>query len=167
MFVYLQDYPGLEVHYQIAEPSVEALEAHVAHVAERTAQRAALPQEQQRYYVIQVTGSQFRAANASERKVLGEWLKRDFDEMKERMVGACFVMDSMIARGALTAVFWLSTLPAPYHVEATLDRAVARARSMMSDAGLPLPPVLDEGGAAVIEAEFQRRMGAVSEAAGA
>ena len=93
----------------------------------------------------------FPAAGAAERKILSEWMARDFDLLRSCSLGVGFVIDSGLVRGALTAVFWLSRLPSPYRVHATLEEALRVAIEQVEAANLPVAPELRGGVARLVK----------------
>ena len=141
MFRYIE-FGTIEVHRQITPPNVEALKAHVEHVSARM--RGRTQRLSPKVYTIQDNAG-FPPAGAGERKVLAEWMERDFELIRSSSLGVGFVIDSTLVRGALTAVFWLSKLPAPYRVHGTAEEALQVAIEQVEAAGLEVAPELRRG----------------------
>jgi hypothetical protein len=156
MFRYIETFRPLEVHVQVSDPSEDGLRAHFEYVSSRMKARRTMPRSQRLTYVIQHNGGRFRQANARERNMLADWLKTDAELMRETSAGVGFVIDSTLVRGALTAVFWLSNMPMPHRVHATLDDAVAVAIRELEVKGIGVPEPVRVRGAAVLAPELAR-----------
>lgn len=146
MFRYVE-FGSIELHKQIAPPSVEGVQAHVEHVTARMRSRA--QRLSPKVYTIQ-DNSGFAPAGAGERKVLSAWVEREFELIRSASTGIGFVIDSTLVRGALTAVFWLSNLPTPYRVHGTLSEALDAAIKAVEGEGLVVAPELRSSGAALL-----------------
>lgn len=142
MFRYVE-FGSIELHQQIAPPSVEGIQAHVDFLSERM--RSRLRRQSPKVYTIQ-DNSGHPPAGAAERKVLSDWMARDFELIRSGTLGVGFVIQSAMVRGALTAVFWLSKLPAPYRVHGTLDEALRVAMEQVEAEGLTVAPELKGAG---------------------
>lgn len=138
MFRYIE-FGTIELHKQIEAPNAEGMRAHVSAVTERM--RSRLRRGSPLVYAIQDNRG-FPPAGAAERKILGEWMEKEFDLIRSSSIGVGFVIDSALVRGALTAVFWLSRLPAPYRVHPSLDEALRVAIEQVEAAGLQVAPQL-------------------------
>lgn len=142
MFRYIE-FGTIELHKQIEAPTAEGMRAHVACVSERMRNR--IRRGSPMAYTIQ-DNCGFPPAGAAERKILSEWMAQDFDLLRSCSLGVSFVIDSGLVRGALTAVFWLSRLPSPYRVHATLEEALRVAIEQVEAAGLPVAQELKSTG---------------------
>jgi len=153
MFVYLETFRPIEVHVQVAQPSVEGLKQHIAYTTARMRDRGRSP-GQDLVYVIQHHRRGFRQTNAVERKLLADWMKTEADLMKATSLGISFVLESSLVRGALTAVFWLTSTPVPYRVHSTLDDALITAIRAVKARGLSVSAALENGGPGFLQAQL-------------
>ncbi len=145
MFRYAR-FGSIELHQQIARATVEGLEGHVSVISDRMRRRS---RHDPKVYTIQDNGD-FPPAGAAERRVLSDWMARDFELIRTGTLGVGFVIPSAMVRGALTAVFWLSKLPAPYRVHGTLNEALQIAIVEVEAEGLIVAPELKSRGVAVL-----------------
>lgn len=154
MFRYSEKLWPFWFYVQVEDPSEAGLTAHFDYVSARMRERAHLARERRYAYVIQITDRSFRQANANERTLLAQWIARDTELMQATAVGVGFVLDSVLVRGALTAVFWLSRMPVPHRVHASLDQALLAAIHTIEDAHLPLPAGFRSQGLSIAQAEI-------------
>jgi len=73
------------------------------------------------------------------RKRQAEWMKANADITRLNCVGIGFVIDSSLVRGILTAILWLSDMPAPYTVVGTFAEAEQWCEKQLSAHGVTLP----------------------------
>ena len=74
------------------------------------------------------------SSSAKQRQRQAAWMKQHEAPSRLHSAGYAFVIPSTIVRGALTAVLWLSPMPAPYVVVATFAEAQAFCMKMLSEA---------------------------------
>lgn len=79
---------------------------------------------------------------AVQRRKQAAWQAHHADELRKNVVGTAFVIDLPIIRGVLTAILWLSPLPQPHVVVATLDEADRWALERLHASGVAAPSVL-------------------------
>jgi hypothetical protein len=60
------------------------------------------------------------------------WNTKHRDRIRDRVAGMAFVIPSAVIRGALTAIFWMQPLEAPYVVVKTRDEALAACHHWLS-----------------------------------
>lgn len=73
-------------------------------------------------------------SSAKQRQRQAAWMKQHEAPSRLHSAGYAFVIPSTIVRGALTAILWLSPMPAPYVVVATLAEAESFCLKMLSEA---------------------------------
>jgi hypothetical protein len=73
------------------------------------------------------------SVTASQRKLQAEWLTTHGARIRECTGGLAFVLPSPLVRGVLTAILWMSPLPAPHAVVASLSAAEARCQKWLDD----------------------------------
>lgn len=73
-------------------------------------------------------------SNAEQRRMQAEWIAKNTEVLGSRTAGVSFVISSAVVRGGLTAILWLSNMPCPYRVTATLDESLAWARELQGAA---------------------------------
>ena len=73
-------------------------------------------------------------APPSQRKMQAEWLKANEHTIQQCSLGMAFVIRSPIVRGVMTAVLWLSRLPVPHKVTATVADAKTWAEQRLAEA---------------------------------
>ena len=95
-----------------------------------------------------------------------DWLNTCRPMLDECLVGVAFVMPSVLVRGALTAIFWLSRLSAPHVVYKDLDDALGWALELARERKLPLCPALEFDGVEAFRSQLQRRIPTPSAATG-
>lgn len=79
-------------------------------------------------------------APASVRKAQADWMKKNATVTRQNCVGIAFVMTSAVVRGALTAILWMSDMPAPYTVVATVEEAERWCTEKLGAHGVTVPP---------------------------
>ena len=67
------------------------------------------------------------SASARIRKRQAQWIEEHKDATRVACAGIAFVIDSVVVRGVLTAILWMSELNAPHKVFATSEAANAWA----------------------------------------
>lgn len=73
-------------------------------------------------------------SSAKQRQKQAAWMKQYEAPSRLHSAGYAFVIPSTIVRGALTAILWLSPMPAPYVVVATLAEAEAWSLKVLAQA---------------------------------
>ncbi len=73
-------------------------------------------------------------SSAKQRQKQAAWMKQHEAPSRLHSAGYAFVIPSTVVRGALTAILWLSPMPAPYVVVATLGEAESFCFKMLSEA---------------------------------
>lgn len=68
---------------------------------------------------------------ATQRRKQAEWMKANDEVLRSYSAGYAFVISSPLVRGALTAILWLQSLPAPFTVVATFSEAERWARAQL------------------------------------
>lgn len=68
----------------------------------------------------------------SQRRLMGDWMKKNDEATRATCAGFAFVMESAIQRGLLTAVLWIHPLPAPHLICASLGDAAAWCREQLA-----------------------------------
>lgn len=154
MFVLVHTVDPLDIYCQVEDSTEQALAAHLDRASARM--QDLLQSEAPRRYVIQVTCARFRSADPRCRKLLATWMQREKETIRAVQIGTCFVTDSILARGALTAVLWLARLPTPHSVAACLPDAITHATKACRRSGLTVSPDLEAEGAALVASELQR-----------
>ncbi len=128
------------------------------HITTLPARLRARLSKRTRSYLIHVTSGACRSAGPKGRKLMSDWLARDFELIRATSLGTCYVIDPFLARGALTAILWLSEMSTPYKVESTLEAALGHASSAMEGAGLLVPTPLVSGGANALREQVRRQL---------
>ncbi|MEZ4254959.1 MAG: hypothetical protein R3A78_04470 [Polyangiales bacterium] len=70
-------------------------------------------------------------ATATQRRIAAEFERRTADYDKVWCAGVAIVADSPLARGLVTAVFWMAPPIYPYKVAASLSEALVWARAQL------------------------------------
>ncbi|PRQ04976.1 hypothetical protein [Enhygromyxa salina] len=83
---------------------------------------------------------------AVQRRIYADWINASGDLLDGCLVGAAFIMPSIVVRGALTAVFWVARLSAPHTVHSTLEGGLNWALDLARREGLPLSVALEREG---------------------
>ena len=78
--------------------------------------------------------------SARQRAKQADWLKANRETLQQYSLGTVFVISSAMVRGALTAILWMSPMPAGHTVVGTLEEGEHWAYERMVAAGVPLPP---------------------------
>ncbi len=73
------------------------------------------------------------------RKRQAEWMKANAEATRLNCAGIGFVINSSLVRGVLTAILWLSDMPAPYTVVGTLAEAEDWCEKELGAHGVTLP----------------------------
>jgi hypothetical protein len=73
-------------------------------------------------------------SNAEQRRMQADWIAKNAEVLRGRTAGVSFVISSAVVRGGLTAILWLSNMPCPYRVTATLEESVQWARELQGAA---------------------------------
>jgi len=79
------------------------------------------------------------AASPRVRQQQADWMKKNAMITKVNCVGLAFVINSTVVRGVLTAVLWLSDLPAPYCVVGTVGEAEQWCRDRLAESKVQIP----------------------------
>ena len=70
----------------------------------------------------------------SQRRAMGDWMKQNQQAAAATCAGFAFVIPSAIVRGALTAILWISPMPAPHALFGEMGPALTWAREQLRDA---------------------------------
>lgn len=73
-------------------------------------------------------------SNAEQRRMQADWIAQNTEVLRGRTAGVSFVISSAVVRGGLTAILWLSNMPCPYRVTATLEESLDWARELQGAA---------------------------------
>jgi len=90
-------------------------------------------------YVVIFDGRDLKSVSAKELRRLADHIKKHSDALGERCAYSSIVLTSAVIRGALKALVWLTPLPMPYVVHATLEEALTATERAALAARLPLP----------------------------
>lgn len=71
-----------------------------------------------------------------QRRKQAEWLKSNAEMLRMYSLGTAFVITSPLVRGMLTAILWITPMPAPHTVVATYGEAERWAIGRLRDKGL-------------------------------
>lgn len=71
-------------------------------------------------------------STAIQRRRQSEWLRRNERAIERASAGTAFVLRSALARGALTAILWISPVPGEHCVVGTLEEANRWARARLA-----------------------------------
>lgn len=77
--------------------------------------------------------------DAAQRRMQADWIKQHDALLRKRAVAIVFVYSSTLLRGMLTAILWLSPLPMPHYVCATLDDTLDLCERILAQHGFPMP----------------------------
>jgi hypothetical protein len=79
--------------------------------------------------------------SAKDRKHLTDWLTRPEHLARQRRwnVGSSTILSNALIRGALQAIYWVWTPPAPQHAARDIDDAWAWSLEKLRAEGIPLP----------------------------
>jgi len=72
------------------------------------------------------------SVSASQRRMKAEWMKQNRATISHCTAGIAFVLPGALVRGVLTAILWMSPLPAPHAVVASLDEAQLRCEDWLN-----------------------------------
>jgi hypothetical protein len=78
-------------------------------------------------------------ATARQRQLMGEFEKRTAEHDRKYCLGTALVVASPVARGIITAVYWLSPPVYPYRTFARWDDAEKWARERLAEKGVRAP----------------------------
>lgn len=78
------------------------------------------------------------------RKKQADWMKQNSMQTRVNCVGVAFVITSSVVRGVLTAILWLSDMPVPYTVAATMQEAERFCEKHLSAHGIAIPDPLSK-----------------------
>ena len=118
--LYRQTFPKLSSDTELEEFLV-ALEANVE------AQRAP--------FAWVILADALLSSTAKQRKMFASAEERMKEQDKKLCAGTAFVLTSAIARGAITAVYWLSPPVYPYTIVAREETAIAWAQTKLRASG--------------------------------
>jgi hypothetical protein len=76
------------------------------------------------------------------RKMQADWMKDNAMQSRVNCVGIAFVITSSIVRGALTAILWLTDMPAPYTVVSSMREAEIFCVQQLTTHGVTIPDPL-------------------------
>ncbi len=85
------------------------------------------------------------APSAKVRRIIADWEIINGAAGERVNVGIAIVTTSMLVRGAMTAIQWVSPPRVPTTYEATLDAALIWARARLHERGVQLPRELHVG----------------------
>ena len=88
------------------------------------------------------------SVTAVQRAMYADWMKASKPLLDACLVGTAYVMPSVLVRGALTAIFWLTRLSTPHAVHRELDEGLRWAIDLAKRSDLRLHPSLEREGAA-------------------
>ena len=77
---------------------------------------------------------------AAQRRTISEWTKRTLLVSRELCKGSVIYINSAIARGAVTAIYWFQPPPYPYTVVGDPAATAAALMRYVKDANLTLAP---------------------------
>lgn len=106
--------------------------------------------------VLIIDGSVDLVPPATIRRMQADWTNENRERIALLTHAIGFVVPSMAARGAMTAVLWLTRAPWPMETHASLDAAVEWAVGESTRIGAPVDPRLLDLGAAAIEQDRAR-----------
>lgn len=110
--LYCQTFPASLVDAELDE-FLAALEAHVA--------------AQRKPFAWIVMADALLSSTAKQRKTFAAAEERMKEQDRRLCAGTAFVLTSSLARGAVTAVYWISPPVYPYAIRSTRDEAIAWA----------------------------------------
>ena len=135
------DWPLVLMEFPERRVSDAALHALLDHL--EAVEREAVKAREKGFFITDLTRVR-EVAPASQRKYVGEWLKRTAPLQKAAGVGGANVAPSPILRGVITAVFWIKPSPTPSIFVATRNEAIFRGIEMLEAAGVPISERLRE-----------------------
>lgn len=77
--------------------------------------------------------------NASDRKVMADWMGKHSDYVGRWALGNSTVIRSAVVRGALTALYWVQKPPTAQTAHGTLRESIEWGLGMLDQAGIPRP----------------------------
>lgn len=149
------DYDGFDpirVQIQLRHIEVDALEAYLA---EQTIQMRNSAEVGSKVFMVIDARAGMRPPPEI-RRMQADWLAENQENMTKSVIGIAFVVENRMVRGAMTAIFWVSSPPIPYNVFGSLEEAMAHAVETCDAAGLQLPPKVRRDPAAHIETQLSR-----------
>lgn len=90
-------------------------------------------QKRSQKLVVINDASRWIDSNANQRKMQADWIKKHAEVMRTTTAGVAFVISSAFVRGGLTAILWLTSMPCPYRVVATLEEALTWAKELQQN----------------------------------
>jgi hypothetical protein len=69
--------------------------------------------------------------NAMQRQTIAAQMRRNTEKIRRRVRGIGLVLSSPVARGMVTAIFWITPPPVTYRIVATRPEAIAWADSLV------------------------------------
>jgi hypothetical protein len=135
------DWPLVLMEFPEQRVSDAALHALLDHL--EAVEREAVKAREKGFFITDLTRVR-EVAPASQRKYVGEWLKRTAPLQRAAGVGGANVAPSPILRGVITAVFWIKPPPTPSIFVATRNEAIFRGIEMLEAAGVPISERLRE-----------------------
>jgi len=112
----------------VGETSDDQFEAYIAHLT-RTTLRAL---KEKRRVAFVMDARKVVSSSASQRRMMGDWMKANDGDTRATCAGFAFAMESAWQRGLLTAVLWIHPLPAPHFVGSTPGEAAAWCREQLA-----------------------------------
>lgn len=112
--VELREWPVVHVQF-VGAPDEDAFRRYLEHMDDIVAR----PGDR----VLIYDASETTSISATQRKMKAEWVLRNRLRIAECTRGLAFVLPNAFARGALTAILWISPMPAPYVVVGTVEQA--------------------------------------------
>jgi hypothetical protein len=85
---------------------------------------------------IIVSDARFAAHDAAQRKLWSDWSNEHMDIATRTTAATIVVLDSVILRGALTALNWITPPRVPQHITASPQEAAQVARKAATEHGL-------------------------------
>ncbi len=146
----IDEFDPIRLLVQVSATTDENLREHLA------AQSADLEHllATERRTLIVIDASLGPRPTATQRKMRADWINTEAERLAKTCVGVAFVVPSPLVRGALTAIFWVAQLPVPHTVHGSIEKALAWAIQQLDQAGMPVPPLLREHGAAAVAPEI-------------
>lgn len=75
-------------------------------------------------------------APSSQRRRQADFIRDHSDALARNCLGAAFVIDNPLVRGALTAIMWLQPMPYPHTVVGSVEAGTTWCRQRLAAAGL-------------------------------
>jgi hypothetical protein len=93
----------------------------------------------QRFVQVVDAMRQTRAASATTRAAITDFLKQRLELMKQYNIGTSCAVSSGLIRGALNAVLWFVPPPVPWHTSASTVASLDWAVNKLDEEGAPVP----------------------------